>query len=311
MTVTLENLIYLSYLTNYNISTIYYCIENAKGDNPVELAVLAYQKVGTLSSLKDKNIFDIVEKAQQNTKEAIDRLTYLNIKCITYTDANYPVILHHLIDKPPVLYLRGALPKRQKLAAVVGSREISTSAEKITNTVVDILSQCGYGIVSGLALGIDTIAHERALDCKQYTMAVMPNSLEKIYPNENYKLAKRIEDNGGALVSELIFGINRGKSSFVQRNRIQSGFSNLVIPVEMGAKSGTMHTIDFAMRQNKEVILLKRLKYSKFSEGIEVLINKYGDGNHANVHVLNGISEFAKHIISISGMNYGIQAKLF
>jgi predicted Rossmann fold nucleotide-binding protein DprA/Smf involved in DNA uptake len=82
-------------------------------------------------------------------------------------------------------------------------------------------------------------------------------------------------------------------------------------PIEMGAKSGTMHTIDFAMRQKKEIILLKRLKYSKLTEGIEILINKYSHGHNENVHVLNGISEFAKHIISISGMNYGIQAKLF
>jgi predicted Rossmann fold nucleotide-binding protein DprA/Smf involved in DNA uptake len=142
-------------------------------------------------------------------------------------------------------------------------------------------------------------------------MAVMPNSLEKVYPHENYKLAKRIEDNGGSLISELIFGINRGKSSFVQRNRIQSGLSNIVIPIEMGAKSGTMHTIDFAMRQKKDIVLLRRTKYSKFSEGIKVLIDKYPTEKYPNVCVLDGISDFAKHIIKVSGRNAGIQARLF
>ncbi|RYE24456.1 MAG: DNA-processing protein DprA [Sphingobacteriaceae bacterium] len=311
MVATLENLIYLTYLTNYNVGTIYYCLENAVGGSPEELAVLASQKKSASSPTSDKNIHDVIEKAKQNTKEAIDRLTYHNIKAITFIDANYPKQLHNLNDKPPVLYLKGELPKKQELAAVVGSREVSTNAATVTNIVVDVLSQCGFGIVSGLALGIDTLAHERALDCKQYTMAVMPNSLERVYPHENYKLAKRIEDSGGALVSELIFNINRGKSSFVQRNRIQSGLSSVVVPIEMGAQSGTMHTIDFAMRQKKEVILLSRTKYSKFSEGISVLIDKYSDEKYTNVHVLKNVSEFAKHIMNVSGRNIGIQARLF
>lgn len=311
MVATLENLIYLTYLTNYNISTIYYCLDKAVSGSHEELAVLAAQKKTSSSLLSDKNIHDVIDKAKQSTTEAIDRLIYHNIRPVTYIDTDYPKQLHYLTDKPPVLYVKGELPKRRELAAVVGSREISSNALTITNVVVDILSQCEYGIVSGLALGIDTIAHERALDCKQYTMAVMPNSLEKVYPHENYKLAKRIEDSGGSLVSELIFGINRGKSSFVQRNRIQSGLSSVVVPIEMGAQSGTMHTIDFAMRQRKNVILLKRLKYSRYSEGIKVLIDKYPQTQYSNICVLDGISDFAKHIIKISGRNVGIQARLF
>lgn len=311
MVATLENLIYLAYLTNYNISTIYYCIDKAVSGSYEELAVLASQKKIASNTINDKNIHDIIDKAKQSTTEAIDRLVYHNIRPITYIDAAYPKQLHYLNDKPPILYVKGELPKRRELAAVVGSREVSSHAPAITNVIVDILSQCEYGIVSGLALGIDTFAHERALDCNQYTMAVMPNSLEKVYPHENYKLAKRIEDSGGSLVSELIFGINRGKSSFVQRNRIQSGLSNVVIPIEMGAKSGTMHTIDFAMRQKKDVILIRRAKYSKYSEGIKVLIDKYPQTQYSNVSLLNGISDFAQHMIKVSGRNVGIQTRLF
>src|SRR5690606_8946049 len=99
--------------------------------------------------------------------------------------------------------------------------------------------------------------HIRALRNDQYTMAILPNSLDTIYPPSNYKLANDILDSGGCLLSEMVFGINRGKQSFVQRNRLQAAFSQNIIPVEMGVNSGTMHTIDFAKRYKKKIVLLQ------------------------------------------------------
>lgn len=317
MAATIEKLIFLTYLTNYHVSTIYQCVQNSSKGSFEELAVLASEKFisakNTSVKLNEDNLYESIERAKSRAKEAVDRLNYLNIKAISYLDHKYPKSLQMINDRPPVIYLRGELPRNTKqLAAVVGSRDISKNAIRITNMIVDILTQCNYGIVSGLALGIDTLAHERALEDNQYTMAVLPNALDKIYPAENYELAKRIEDKGGSLISELIFGINRGKSSFVQRNRIQSGLSSIVLPVEMGAKSGTMHTVDFAMRQNKNLILLKRNGYSKFSEGIKILIDKYSTSEASNVYIIDGISEFVQYMTRTSGRNnIGIQAKLF
>lgn len=311
MAPTLEKLVFLTYLTNYNIQTIYYCLEKSIGGSLEELATLALQK-GSPEMRDDKSVVAKIEAASATTRETIDRLKFLNIKTSLFTDTSYPTLLHDLKDKPPILYYKGKLPRRKALAAVVGSRETSYNAEAITDSLVDKLVSCNYGIVSGLALGIDTFAHRRALQRKCYTMAVMPNSLERIYPTENYKLAEEILAKNGSLVSELAFGINRGKVSFVQRNRIQSGLSNTVVPVEMGAKSGTMHTMDFAMRQHRNVFLMRRREYTKYNEGIKVLLDKYGNGKYDNVYIINSMTDFLNKLTLVSGgSSIGIQGEMF
>lgn len=311
MTQTLEKLVFLTYLTNYNIQTIYHCLDNSIGDSIEELATLALQKISP-ELRDDKAVIAKIEAASSITRETIDRLKFLQIKTSIFTDSSYPTLLHDLRDKPPIIYYKGKLPRKKALAAVVGSRETSHNAETITDSLVDKLISCGFGIVSGLALGIDTFAHKRALKRKCYTMAVMPNSLERIYPIENYKLAEEILEKNGSLVSELAFGINRGKVSFVQRNRIQSGLSSTVVPVEMGAKSGTMHTMDFAMRQHRNIFLMRRREYTKYNEGIKVLLDKYGNGKYDNVYTINSMTDFLNKLTLVSGgSSIGIQGEMF
>lgn len=236
----------LKYLTKYNIKLIKEFINTH--DNLDEM-------VSTLFSKHSVDNKMYLEAASQ-TKIAIDKLKYYSINAITMFDDDYPICLKNINDAPPVIYYKGIL-KTNKLAAVIGSRKISKHARKITHQIVDWLNELDYGVVSGLALGIDTLAHEKSVDNNQYTMAVLPNSLDTIYPPTNYKLANEIIDSGGCLLSEMIFGINRGKQSFVQRNRLQAAFSDNIIPIEMGVESGTMHTIDFAKRYKKNVVLLK------------------------------------------------------
>jgi DNA processing protein len=311
----LKRIIFLSYLTNYNIPTIYRClgtdIKRPATLSYGDLAMLAIggknvpvEKLSTLS--KD------VDKAKENTNQAIDRLKYLNITPITFIDKNYPVLLHDLNDKPPVIYVRGKLSNKRKLAAIVGSRTISSGAVKITDNIVDRLSEYGFDIVSGLALGIDTLAHKRALYRGDDTVAVLPVSLDKIYPSENYRLASDILEKGGAVISEMIFGINKGKSSFVQRNRLQSGLAKMVIPIEMGITSGTMHTIDFTMRQKRDLILLKRKTSITEYEGVKYLIDKYSKNPADNVHIINGINNFVQYLTSKHGAgSIGVQMQMF
>src|SRR5690606_2104822 len=148
--------------------------------------------------------------AVEQTKISLEKLHFYSIKTITKFEENYPIALKNISDAPLVIYYKGVF-RTNTLAAVIGSRKISKHAEKITNQVVDWLHEYNYGIVSGLALGIDSLAHIRALRKDQYTMAILPNSLDTIYPPSNYKLANDILDSGGCLLSEMVFGINRGK----------------------------------------------------------------------------------------------------
>jgi DNA protecting protein DprA len=242
----LHEIILLKYLTKYNIKLIK---EYANTHDDFDAIITTLFK-------KDSVDNKIYIEAVTQTKIALDKLQFYSIKTITIFEDNYPICLKNISDAPPVIYYKGVL-KTDKLAAVIGSRKVSKHARKITHQVVDWLNDFEFGVVSGLALGIDTLAHERAVENKQYTMAVLPNSLDTIYPPTNYKLANDIIDAGGCLISEMIFGINRGKQSFVQRNRIQAAFSHSVIPIEMGVASGTMHTIDFAKRYKKNVALFK------------------------------------------------------
>lgn len=260
----------LKYLTKYNIKLIKDFV-NAH-DNLDEI-------VSTLFSKHSVDNKMYLEAASQ-TKIAIDKLKYYSINSITMFDDDYPMCLKNIGDAPPVIYYKGIL-RTDKLSAVIGSRKISKHAKKITYQIVDWLNESDCGVVSGLALGIDTLAHEKAVENKQYTMAVLPNSLDTIYPPTNYKLANDIIEAGGCLLSEMIFGINRGKQSFVQRNRLQAAFSDTIIPVEMGVASGTMHTIDFAKRYKKNVALFKPTPM------LSELENYFGI-----IHLINNPSKF-------------------
>ncbi|CAM4389369.1 DNA-processing protein DprA [Flavobacterium terrigena] len=246
MILNLKQIILLKYLTKYNIKII------------KDYANL-YEDFDTLlfSLIQNFLISDkVVNESYVFSEIAIDKLKYYDIQTITCFDDDYPIQLKRINDSPLVIYYKGVL-KLDKLAAVVGSRKVSKHGKKITYQIVDWLNELNFGVVSGLALGIDTFAHEKAVQNKQYTIAVLPNSLDSIYPPTNFKLANEIIESGGCLVSEMIFGINRGNQSFVQRNRIQAALSDTVIPIEMGVNSGTMHTIDFAKRYKKNIALFK------------------------------------------------------
>lgn len=260
----------LKYLTKYNIKLI------------KEFVTTHDDLDAIISTLFSNHSVDnkMYAEATAQTKIALDKLKYYSINAITMFEKEYPVCLKNISDAPPVIYYKGIL-RTDKLSAVIGSRKISKHAKKITYQIVDWLNESDYGVVSGLALGIDTLAHEKAVENKQYTMAVLPNSLDTIYPPTNYKLANDIVEAGGCLISEMIFGINRGKQSFVQRNRLQAAFSDVVIPVEMGVASGTMHTIDFAKRYKKNVALFKPTPM------LSELENYFGI-----IHLINNPSKF-------------------
>jgi DNA processing protein len=261
-----SDIIYLTYITNYDIGLMYRAMEEQSNRDSIFSYCIDKMR------LSNKDNSQIIEK----TKIAIQKLKYHRIKTVSVFDEYYPENLKAIKDAPPVLYIKGEL-RKTKNAAVVGSRDISDFAESNTHKVSKWLHDEEFSIVSGLAEGIDTLAHQYAINNKIYTIAVLPNSLDSIYPKSNYGLAVDILNSGGCLVSETLFNINRGKRSFVQRNRIQSALSDIVIPIEMGTNSGTMHTINFAKRYGKKILVSKvanECMSMKQYSGIQNIISK-------------------------------------
>lgn len=180
----------------------------------------------------------------------------MNSKTVTLTGSGIPQQLREIPSAPKKLYIRGNLNQalESPLLAVVGSRKVSSYGRDITTRLVRDVAGKGVGIISGLALGVDGIAHQAALEMKAPTIAVMPCGLDKIYPSSHFHLGKHILEQGGALISEYPDGTPPLRHHFTERNRLVSGLADAVLITEAAAKSGTMHTANFALEQGKTVL---------------------------------------------------------
>jgi len=165
-------------------------------------------------------------------------------------DTSYPELLRQ-ISAPPTLYVKGHLPPKLRAVACVGTRKPTKWGRAVTERIVRLLVAHDYTIVSGLALGIDAIAHQAALDAGGHTVAILPCDLQQIYPKQHHALAARILDHGGALVSPFAPGTRLQRSHFVRRNRLQSGLSLATVIMQCAPNSGTIHTARFAMEQER------------------------------------------------------------
>ncbi len=174
-----------------------------------------------------------------------------SITLIPLADPAYPRLLGLIDDPPPVLYVRGdeLAVASAKTVAVVGTRDATERGLAVARRVAARFADMGFVVISGLAKGIDTAAHQGALTTGR-TIAVLGTPLDKIYPAENKQLAAQIADSG-ALVTEYPLGYASRGQSFVERDRIQSGMSLAVVPVQTARKGGTQHTIRFATDQRR------------------------------------------------------------
>ncbi len=176
----------------------------------------------------------------------------LGIRVICPQSAEYPPLLLDCHDPPPVLYYLGSLP-RQDLLGVVGSRKATRYGRWAAGALIPPLCQAGFGIASGLALGIDASAHKACLQVKGYTIAVLGNGVDQFYPYDNKGLQKEILAAGGCLLSEFSPGTKPRPDHFPRRNRILSGLCRGVLVIEAGMKSGAMITVGFALEQGRDV----------------------------------------------------------
>lgn len=173
---------------------------------------------------------------------------------ITMADAEYPEILKGIYDPPLCLYVRGELPDfSYNSLALVGSRRATIYGRKMAKHLSEEAVLAGWKVISGLAFGIDAIAHQATIDGGGITVAVLGGGLSRIHPQEHVQLARDIIETGGALISEFPMKFPVSRQSFPRRNRIVSGLSQAVLIIEAGLKSGALITANLAMEQGKDV----------------------------------------------------------
>lgn len=188
---------------------------------------------------------------------------------------SYTKILHSIASCPDRLYRIGELPDERIVSvAIVGTRKPSPYGREVTELLAGELAKKGVVIVSGLALGIDTIAHRAAIDAGGKTIAVLGNGLSSIYPSTNRSLAEDIIRNGGALLSEYSEGTPPIGFRFLERNRIVSGLSDAVVITEAAARSGTLNTASHALDQGKDLFVVPGNITSPLSAGCNALLKQ-------------------------------------
>jgi DNA processing protein len=208
---------------------------------------LIHEKLGEeLSRIVLLRLLDHWETAFSSAQLSIGRHIENKVIPIALTDAKYPALLKLIPDPPALLFVRGDTDTLSSAdtIAIVGTRDATERGREVANRIAKYFGKNGYVIVSGLAKGIDTAAHQGALEVGAKTIAVLGTALNQIYPAENRSLADRIACDSGALVTELSLGQKSFKNTFVQRDRIQSGMSLAVISVQTDITGGTMHTVN-------------------------------------------------------------------
>lgn len=208
----------------------------------------------------EKNVIDYitVKRKEIDPDIEMEKLLKENIKVITIKDESYPKILKEIYNPPALLYVRGQITPSDDLAlGVVGTRKVSDYGKIVTPDIINDLSNNNITIISGLALGVDAMAHFYALKNSGRTIAVLGSGIDEksIYPYANKILAQKIIENG-ALISEYPIGTMPLKPNFPARNRIISGLSRGTLVIEAPESSGALITAKFSLEQNREVFAI-------------------------------------------------------
>ncbi|NIS81421.1 MAG: DNA-protecting protein DprA [Anaerolineales bacterium] len=211
-------------------------------------------------------------RSQVDLDRAIKRIQSMGFGITTWECEDYPLRLLEIAAPPPLLYVWGELQPADRWAvAIVGTRRATAYGEAVAREVAAALAVSGVTIVSGLARGIDSVAHQAALEAGGRTIAVLGSGLDRIYPPEHRRLAERIADRG-VVLSDYPLGTSPEPKNFPPRNRIISGLSLLVVVVEAGESSGALITADFAAEQGRDVFAVPGEIYRQSSKGVNRLI---------------------------------------
>lgn len=211
-------------------------------------------------------------RSQVDLEQVWNRIQAQNICVLTWEDEDYPRRLKEIDQPPPVLYLRGELRLEDEWAvAIVGTRRITAYGRQVTEEVSSTLARNGVTVVSGLARGVDAVAHQAAIQAGGRTLAVLGSGVDRIYPPENQRLAEQILSQG-AVISDYPLGTPPEGTNFPPRNRIISGLSLAVIVIEANLDSGAMITASFAAEQGRELFAVPGSILAPQSKGTNQLI---------------------------------------
>jgi DNA processing protein len=244
-------------------------------------------------------------KLPESAQKDFDLVLQKGYKIVTMSDPDYPPLLLEIPDPPPFLYVFGRLDNSIKNIAVVGSRNATSYGVSTAERLCMDLASLEITIVSGMALGIDSAAHEGALMGKGNTIAVLGSGLERVYPAENRKLFHKIAENG-AVVSEFPLKTEPEAHNFPRRNRIISGISLGTVVVEATKRSGALITARLAAEQNREVFAVPGNIHSFKSTGTHTLIKQ---GAKLVEHAQDIMEELAHMIKTPDGKDKTIQNK--
>lgn len=211
--------------------------------------------------------------ASLDWRSEMEKAAEHSVSFLTPVDPGYPPLLKNIYNPPLALYITGSAESMLfSSLAIIGTRAPTTYGRANAKSFSFRLAQAGITIVSGLARGIDTEAHEGALLASGRTVAVVGSALDKLYPTENRDLARRIVGHGGAVISEYPFGRSADRQTFPMRNRIISGLSGAVLVVEAGTASGTLITTDHAIEQGRSVMAIPGRIDNASAQGCHKLI---------------------------------------
>lgn len=227
------------------------------------------------AGLDSRTIRAIVNGRQSVDPDAeLEALERSGVRALTWHDADYPPRLKQIYDLPPLLYVKGDLrPDDERSIAVVGTRKPSPYGVQVAEKMVRDIADAGVAVVSGLARGVDGIAHNAALNAGARTIAVLGSGVDVIYPREHQRLAARIAENG-ALVSEHPLGTRPDARNFPRRNRIMSGMTLGTLVIEAPENSGALITAKQALDENREVFAVPGNIFSPSSAGVNRLIRE-------------------------------------
>lgn len=228
------------------------------------------------AGLDDNVINDFLAQKMTIDPEAEwEKLTKENIDVLTIKDEKYPKLLKEIWNPPAILYIKGKLPDDDGFnLAVVGTRKISTYGRQITSILTGELVKNGFNIISGLALGVDALAHQTTVTLGGKTVAVLGSGIdnESVYPAQNRYLTSQIIETGGAVISEYPTGTIAMPGNFPLRNRIVSGLSLGTLVIEAAEESGALITAQCSLEQNREVFAVPGSIFNPTSAGPNKLI---------------------------------------
>ncbi len=229
-------------------------------------------RVSGISERKARNIKQFA--GWGNVEKQVELLDKSKARAITCVSPEYPSLLRQIEDAPAVIFVKGCIEDEDKFAiAIVGSRKTTAYGRLVAERLSSDLAGAGFTIVSGMARGIDTVAHKGAIEAGGRTIAVLGSGIDRAYPPENIGLMERISGSG-CVVSEFPFGTQPTRENFPRRNRLISGLSLGVVVVEAATGSGALITANSALEQNREVFAVPANINSPTAAGTNELIKK-------------------------------------